>query len=62
LCRDGKKVRFVTFSGKDVDASRLAKKVAELTNGGGGGKRDLAQGAGKVMPDIKQLWDLVENL
>ena len=61
LCRDGEKVRFVTFSGRDLDAGKLARKVAELTNGGGGGKKDLAQGAGRTMPNLESLWSLVEE-
>ncbi len=61
LCRDGEKVRFVTFSGRDLDAGKLARKVAELTNGGGGGKKDLAQGAGRTMPNLESLWSLIEE-
>ncbi len=58
LSKDNGRVRFVTFSGIDgVDARDLARKVAEVVKGGGGGKKDLAQGAGKEMPELERLWE-----
>ncbi|MCM1130757.1 MAG: alanine--tRNA ligase [Roseburia sp.] len=43
---DGEKVTFVCAT-KSLDASMLVKEAAKLCQGGGGGKKDLAQAGGK---------------
>lgn len=43
---DGEKVTFVCAT-KTLDASMLVKEAAKLCQGGGGGKKDLAQAGGK---------------
>uniref|UniRef100_A0A7C4S621 Alanine--tRNA ligase n=1 Tax=Geoglobus ahangari TaxID=113653 RepID=A0A7C4S621_9EURY len=44
-------VKITTFSGHEkVDARDLMKIIGRLIKGGGGGRKDLAQGAGQIMP------------
>jgi len=44
-------VKITTFSGDEkVDARDLMKIIGRLIKGGGGGRKDLAQGAGQTMP------------
>ena len=60
LSRDDGRVRFVTFSGRDeIDARKIAEKVAKLVEGSGGGRKDLSQGAGKRMPNLDEVWRAV---
>lgn len=59
FCRDGEKVKFVAFSGSKADAREIAKKVAEIIEGSGGGRTDMAQGAGKHMPEQSKIWSLL---
>ena len=56
--KDGVKV--VTFSGiEGIDARDLIKRVGMVIKGGGGGKRELAQGAGQVRIDKDELMNVV---
>ena len=44
-------MKITTFSGDErVDARDLIKIIGRIIKGGGGGRRDLAQGAGQIMP------------
>jgi len=53
LFSDYNGVKITAFSGDErVDARDLMKIAGRITKGGGGGKRDLAQGAGQIMPEI----------
>jgi len=51
LLSDYDGVKITTFSGDErVDARDLIKIIGRIIKGGGGGRRDLAQGAGQIMP------------
>ncbi len=51
LLSDYSGVKMAAFSGDErVDARDLIRIAGRLAKGGGGGRRDLAQGAGQVMP------------
>ncbi len=50
LISDYNGVKITTFSGDErVDARDLMKLVGRIVKGGGGGRRELAQGAGQIM-------------
>ncbi|MBE8538598.1 alanine--tRNA ligase [Geoglobus acetivorans] len=52
LFADYNGAKIVAFSGDDrVDARDLMKIAGRLSKGGGGGRKDLAQGAGERIPD-----------
>ncbi len=52
LISDYNGVKITTFSGDEkVDARDLIKLIGILIKGGGGGRKDLAQGAGQIMPE-----------
>ncbi len=52
LLSDYNGMKVVTFSGDErIDARDLMRIVGRLSKGGGGGRQDLAQGAGQIMPD-----------
>jgi alanyl-tRNA synthetase len=56
--KDG--VKMVCFSGSDaVDARDLIREVGKLIKGGGGGRKDLAQGAGQIEPGRDDLMDIL---
>ncbi len=56
LLSDYNGVKVVTFSGDErVDARDLMRIAGRLSKGGGGGRRDLAQGAGQIMPDKDEI-------
>ena len=51
ILSDYEGVKITTFSGDErVDARDLIKIIGRLIKGGGGGRRDLAQGAGQILP------------
>lgn len=53
-------VRLVTFSGHEkVDARELMREIGKLVKGSGGGRRDLAQGAGQIMPEKDEVVNLL---
>ncbi len=54
---DTEKVTFVCAS-KTVDAAMLVREAAKLCQGGGGGKKDLAQAGGK---DITKVDDAIRK-
>ncbi len=64
ICKDGKngKIRFVAFSGKDVDAKEIARVAIEMFGGSGGGKKDIAQGILNREPDLEALKKKLEEL
>ncbi|AGK61537.1 alanyl-tRNA synthetase [Archaeoglobus sulfaticallidus PM70-1] len=50
------KVKVITFSGKDdINAVDLIREIGKYIKGGGGGKRNLAQGAGQIAPSRDDL-------
>jgi alanyl-tRNA synthetase len=54
------KVKVVTFSGVDgVDARELMREVGRRIKGGGGGRKEIAQGAGQVALDRDELTTIV---
>ncbi len=56
--QDGAKI--VTFSGdKRVDARDLIKEIGKYIKGSGGGRRDLAQGAGQIFLDKNELTKII---
>ncbi len=56
LLSDYNGVKIVTFSGDErVDARDLMRIAGRLSKGGGGGRRDLAQGAGQIMPEKDEI-------
>ncbi|NOY12088.1 MAG: alanine--tRNA ligase, partial [Archaeoglobi archaeon] len=56
LFSDYNGVKMVAFSGDErVDARDLIKIAGRLSKGGGGGRKDLAQGAGQIMPDADEM-------
>ena len=56
LLSDYSGVKIVTFSGDErVDARDLMRIAGRLSKGGGGGRKDLAQGAGQIMPDKDEI-------
>ena len=65
--RLGEKFTFIVTHTGDVkaDASAIAKHVAEVVNGSGGGRKDFAQGGGEVPPDMpgfeRQLVELAKK-
>ena len=65
--RLGEKFTFIVTHTGDVkaDASAIAKHVAEVVNGSGGGRKDFAQGGGEVPADMpgfeKQLVELARK-
>jgi alanyl-tRNA synthetase len=63
---DGKFSFIVTHTGDvKADASAIAKHVAEVVHGSGGGRKDFAQGGGEVPADMpgfeKQLVELAKK-
>ena len=53
-------VKIVTFSGNEkVDARELMREVGRVVKGSGGGRRDLAQGAGQILPEKDDLISLI---
>ncbi len=57
--REGK-VKVVTFSGVDgVDARELMREVGRRIKGGGGGRKEIAQGAGQIALDRDELTTIV---
>ncbi|MDE7213703.1 MAG: hypothetical protein K2N42_03885, partial [Anaeroplasmataceae bacterium] len=50
---DGDKVTFVCAT-KTLDAAMLVKEAAKLCQGGGGGKKDLAQAGGKDASKVEE--------
>ncbi|MDE7263580.1 MAG: alanine--tRNA ligase [Anaeroplasmataceae bacterium] len=58
---DKEKVTFVCAS-KTKDASFLVKEAAKLCQGGGGGKKDLAQAGGKDSSKVKEAISLAKEL
>ncbi len=53
-------VRIVTFSGHEkVDARELMREIGKLVKGSGGGRKDLAQGAGQIMPEKDDVVNLL---
>ncbi len=52
--RSGEKFSFIVTHTGDVkvDASAVAKSVADVINGSGGGRKDFAQGGGEIPPDL----------
>ncbi len=57
----GDKVTFVCAT-KQMDASMLVKEAAKLCQGGGGGKKDLAQAGGKDVTKVKEAIAHVKEL
>ncbi|WP_457590818.1 alanine--tRNA ligase [Geoglobus sp.] len=56
LLSDHNGVKIAAFSGDErVDARDLIRIAGRLAKGGGGGRKDLAQGAGQIMPDRDEL-------
>jgi alanyl-tRNA synthetase len=56
--RDG--IRMITFSGREeVDARDLIREIGKHIKGGGGGKPNLAQGAGQLEPTKDDLIDYI---
>lgn len=56
LLSDHNGVKMAAFSGDErVDARDLIRIAGRLAKGGGGGRKDLAQGAGQVMPGKDEL-------
>jgi alanyl-tRNA synthetase len=53
------KVKVVTFSGIDVDARELMKEVGKRIKGGGGGRKEIAQGAGQIALSRDELMTIV---
>jgi alanyl-tRNA synthetase len=54
------RVRIITFSGKQgVDARDLIKEIGKHIKGGGGGRPNLAQGAGQRAPAKDELLDYI---
>ncbi len=56
--REGK-VKVVAFSGIDVDARDLIREVGRRIKGGGGGRKEIAQGAGQIALTKDELTSLV---
>ena len=59
--KDESKVTFVCAS-KTVDASLLVKTAAQICNGGGGGRKDLAQAGGKDSSKVEAAIAKVKEL
>jgi alanyl-tRNA synthetase len=56
------RVRVITFSGNDrVDARDLIREIGKHIKGGGGGKPNLAQGAGQYAPTKDELLNYIFN-
>lgn len=56
LFTDYNGVKFVAFSGDErIDARDLIRIAGRLSKGGGGGRSDLAQGAGQSIPDKEEV-------
>lgn len=55
------KITFVCAS-KTVDAGMLVKETSKLCQGGGGGKKDLAQAGGKDVSKLKEAMALAKEL
>jgi alanyl-tRNA synthetase len=54
------RVRIITFSGVEgVDARDLIKEIGRHIKGGGGGKANLAQGAGQIAPEKDELLNYI---
>ncbi len=53
------KVKVVTFSGIDVDARDLMKEIGRRIKGGGGGRKEIAQGAGQIALSRDELMNVV---
>ncbi|ADB57154.1 alanine--tRNA ligase [Archaeoglobus profundus] len=53
------KVKVVTFSGIDVDARELMKEIGKRIKGGGGGRKEIAQGAGQIALNKDELMTIV---
>lgn len=55
-------VRIVTFSGrKEVDSRELMKEIGRHIKGSGGGKPELSQGAGQILPEKENLLNIIFN-
>ncbi len=53
-------VKIVTFSGiSDIDARELIREIGRHVKGSGGGKQDVAQGAGQIAIDRDRLMDVI---
>ncbi len=49
-------VKIVTFSGSEkVDARVLMREIGRIVKGSGGGRKDLAQGAGQILPEKDEI-------
>ncbi len=53
------KVKVVAFSGTDVDARDIMREVGKRIKGGGGGRKEIAQGAGQIPLDKNELTTLL---
>ncbi len=51
--------KVVAFSGVDFDARDLIREVGKRIKGGGGGRKEIAQGAGKIVLNKDELMNLV---
>ena len=61
LCRSDEKIYFVVGLSADIkngslDARELAKRVASLIEGSGGGRQDLAEGGGTNGEALSKNW------
>ncbi len=53
------KVKVVAFSGTDVDARDIMREVGKRIKGGGGGRKEIAQGAGQIALSKDELTTIV---
>jgi len=55
-------VKIVTFSGRrEVDSRELIREIGRHIKGSGGGKPELAQGAGQILPEKDKLLNIIFN-
>ena len=59
MSRRGPKANIVTFSGTKHDARALIKEIGRVAKGSGGGRKELAQGAGQQLLTRDELMDII---